>query len=333
MFDLTHYMRSPNQGAHSIEGLFSDIRAQLPADIRTSVFSSKYRSSGLLKRIITICHAWFHQGDVNHVTGDVHFLVYLLKPSKTILTIHDCVMMEYLQGYKRLLFFLFWLWLPEKRCAVITVISEATRQQVLNYIKCDPNKIKVVKNHVSDAFIPVPYVFNHHCPRILQVGTTPNKNIERIAASLVGMKCRLVIIGNLSAAQLQVFALHEIDFENLKGLSRAALVAQYVACDMVIFASLYEGFGLPIVEANAVGRPVVTSNVWSMPEVAGNAACLVDPLNVGSIRAGVERVINDVAYRDELVVNGLENVKRFQLKAIAAQYADLYRQVYEQSKR
>ena len=333
MIELTHYMRSAVQRGHSIESLFADVRSQLPTDIRTTVVFSKYRSSGLFKRIFNVFRTWFQQGNVNHVTGDVHFLVLLLKPGKTILTIHDCVMMEYLLGFERWLFWLFWLWLPVKRCTAVTVISEATRQQVLKYVKCDPNKVKVIQNHVSDAFKPVPNVFNHRCPRILQVGTTPNKNINRIAASLTGLQCKVVVIGDLTASQLQALTLHRIDYEQLQNLSLEALVSQYVECDLLIFASLYEGFGLPIVEANAVGRPVVTSNVWSMPEVAGNAACLVDPLDVDSIRAGVVRVINDEAYRDELVANGLENVKRFQLKAIAAQYADLYRQVYEQSKR
>ena len=117
-------------------------------------------------------------------------------------------------------------------------------------------------------------------------------------------------------------------FKNIFDLSREELVEQYQRCDLLIFASTYEGFGLPIVEANAVGRPVVTSNLWSMPEVAGNAACLVDPLDVASIRAGICRVIQDSAYRERLVEAGFENVKRFQVEGIAAQYANLYRSVY-----
>lgn len=332
MFNLTHYQRRNHQGQNSIERLFADVRNQLPTDVQTTVCVSKYPSTGLFKRIYNIVQAWFHQGDVNHVTGDVNFLTYLLKKKKTILTILDCVMMERLHGFKRWLFWLFWLWLPAKRCAVITVISESTRQQVLRYIDIDPSKIKIIYCHVSNEFIPVIREFNRYCPRILQVGTTPNKNIERVSEALAGLPCKLVIVGTLSSAQFQALAHHKIDFENLKNLSRDSLVAQYVACDLLMFASTYEGFGLPIVEANAIGRPVVTSNVWSMPEVAGNAACLVDPLDVTSIRAGVRRIIDDAAYRDSLLANGFENVKRFQLNTIAAQYMDLYRQVYKQSK-
>jgi glycosyltransferase involved in cell wall biosynthesis len=325
-------MRHSQQGGHSVERLFGDIRAQLPSTIRVKLVVSQYPSNGLFKRIYNICEAGLLQGEVNHVTGDCHFLTYLLNRKRTILTILDCVMMERLRGIPRFLFWLFWLWLPSRRCSVISVISESTRHQVLKYTKCDPTKIKVIYCHVSDEFKPVGNVFNKDRPRILQVGTTVNKNIERIAHALADVRCKLIIVGPLSASQLNSLTANKIDFENLNNLARDALVAQYVACDLLMFASTYEGFGLPIVEANAVGRPVVTSNVWSMPEVAGNAACLVDPLDLGAIRAGVMRIIDDDDYRDALVTNGFENVKRFQLKKIAGQYAELYQQVYSHSK-
>jgi glycosyltransferase involved in cell wall biosynthesis len=89
---------------------------------------------------------------------------------------------------------------------------------------------------------------------------------------------------------------------------------------------------LPIVEGQAVGRPVVTSNCSSMAEVAGDSACLVDPLDVASIRAGVARVCGDADYRAELVRRGFENVKRFSARAVAEQYAALYREVAGQSR-
>lgn len=316
-----------------MERVFSDVRAHFPRNIKATVRVSKFYSKGVLKRLFNIVQACFYQGDVNHVTGDVHFLTYLLNRRKTVLTILDCVMMERLHGLLRWIFWFFWLWLPEKRSSVITVISEATRQQVLRYLRCDPNKVRLIYCHVSDEFKPSSKSFNSSCPRLLQVGTTPNKNIERVAAALEGLNCKLVIVGYLSENQKQALIDHRIDYENLMDLSREALLDQYGLCDMLLFASLYEGFGLPIVEANAVGRPVLTSNIWSMPEVAGDAACLIDPFNVVYIRRGILRVIEDAAYREQLVANGFENVKRFNVENIAEQYADLYREIHSKSQR
>lgn len=302
-------------------------------DIEAIPCNSKFASKGLLRRIADIILASFQQRDVNHVTGDVHFLTYLLNPRKTILTILDCVMMERLRGFPRWIFWALWLWLPEKRCSLIVVISEATRQQVLRHLNCNPNKVRVIYCNVSDDFIPIRKTFADDCPHLLLIGTTPNKNIERVAEALEGLICKVVVIGPLSGSQRQVLAEHCITFESFAGLSRQELLEQYVLCDMVVFASTYEGFGLPIVEANAVGRPVVTSNIWSMPEVAGDSACLVDPFDVADIRAGVLRVIQDSSYREQLVANGFENVKRFQVQKIAAQYAELYREVHKRSQR
>jgi glycosyltransferase involved in cell wall biosynthesis len=81
---------------------------------------------------------------------------------------------------------------------------------------------------------------------------------------------------------------------------------------------------MPILEAQTVGRPVVTSNLSSMPEVAGTAACLVDPLSVASIREGVQRVIQDAPYREGLIAAGFENVKRFQAETVARAYGEVY---------
>ncbi len=101
---------------------------------------------------------------------------------------------------------------------------------------------------------------------------------------------------------------------------------------MLVFASTYEGFGLPIVEAQATGRPVVTSDTLSMPEVAGDAACLVDPFNVESIRNGILKVIQDTGYREQLVQNGLKNVERFKPESVAMQYLALYRELVNKRK-
>ena len=87
--------------------------------------------------------------------------------------------------------------------------------------------------------------------------------------------------------------------------------------------------GLSIIESQSVGRPVVTSNIMSMPEVAGNSACLVDPYSVVEIRKGVLKVISNSGYRDDLVKAGLNNIMRFSVKDIASQYELIYQEILD----
>ena len=324
---VTHFHRKPRQGNYSIERLFHDIRSAMPSDIDVVVRESSFLSRGLWTRLFNIAQAAFHQGEVSHVTGDVHFLTYLLKRKRTVLTIHDCSNFVRLHGLKRWFFWLFWYWLPVRCSAAVTVISESAKQDLQSFVSCDPNKLYVIYDCIPAWFRPVERQFNSFCPRILHIGTAWNKNIERIAAALAGMDCFWVIIGHLSDAQRNVIESYGIHYENFFGLSDEALLEQYQLADMLVFASTYEGFGLPIVEANAVGLPVVTSSLYSMPEVAGEAACLVDPYDVGNIRAGIMQVIEDADYRDRLVKDGFCNAERFRPAVIAEQYASLYRKM------
>jgi len=100
---------------------------------------------------------------------------------------------------------------------------------------------------------------------------------------------------------------------------------------MLAFVSTYEGFGMPIVEANKIGRPVITANVSSMPEIAGEAALLVDPLNATSIKAGILKIIENDAYREKLIENGLINAGRFDGNHLAQKYFKLYEKVLSEN--
>ena len=189
------------------------------------------------------------------------------------------------------------------------------------------DKIRVIPVAVSPQFQFKAKDFDRQCPRILQVGTKQNKNLARLIPALAELPCRLQIIGNLSDEIKKQLAQFKITYDNWANLPLAEVVKKYEQCDLLAFCSTYEGFGMPIVEANAVGRAVVTSNCASMPEVAGNAACLVNPHSITSIRNGIRQVINDTEYRNRIITQGISNAKRFDPGVIAKQYLSLYEEI------
>lgn len=105
------------------------------------------------------------------------------------------------------------------------------------------------------------------------------------------------------------------------------MMDMYIEADVMLFPSTYEGFGLPIIEAQATGRVVITSQLEPMLSVAGNAACFVDPYSVDSIRSGIQKIIESESYRNELIQKGFRNIERFQLEKVKKQYSDLYKQL------
>jgi glycosyltransferase involved in cell wall biosynthesis len=288
---------------------------------------SKYESNGVWKRVYNAVEASFRQGDVNHVTGDVNFLANYLSKNRTILTILDCVAMTNSAGFKRWFYQKFFLDMPVRRAKYVTVISNATKQEVLKYVDYPEERIVIVPVAVSERYYPAPKKINVDKPRLLHVGLAPNKNLDRLIEAIQGMPCHLDIVGKLNEQQKEKLAQHEIEYSYAFNISDDDMVQQYVDCDILTFVSTYEGFGMPIVEANAVGRPVLTSNLSSMPEVAGSAACLVDPFDVTSIRNGLLKIINNEEYRNNLIARGFENCKRFDAQQIAEMYFDLYRKV------
>jgi glycosyltransferase involved in cell wall biosynthesis len=325
---VTFYQRRPQGADFSIERVFTDVRRALPEGIEATVAVSRFPSRGLAGRIYNVIEAAFRQGNVNHITGDVHFLAYCLHRKRTLLTILDLVSVHRLDGWRRAVFLFFWYWLPIRRAAVVTVISEATKKDLLQHVKVDARRVRVVYCPVSSGFQPVAREWNVVKPVVLQVGTGANKNIERVARALQGISCHLRVIGELDGEQVRLLGQCGVEYSTASRISDAQMIEEYRRCDVLVFASTYEGFGLPIVEAQMTGRPVVTSNIMSMPEVGGDGACLVDPFDVSSIRSGMLKIINDHAYREELVRRGFDNAVRFQADAIAQEYAAIYRELW-----
>jgi len=312
---------------YSIERVFESIQKAMSNQIETRVVRVKFYGTNPFKVIWNAVTSAFFQGDINHITGDVHYLTLFMHKKRTILTIHDCGALISMRGWKRILLSFLWYFLAIRRSGIITVISESSKKELLNYVDCNRNQINVVYDCVSEDFRSVPKDFNSERPLILHVGTKKNKNLNRVAEALRGIVCHLRIIGNLSLDQKAILDENGIYYTVVSNISDDELVLEYQNCDMLSFVSTYEGFGLPIVEAQATGRPVVTSNISSMPEVSGEAACLVNPYDIDDIREGILQVIQNKDYRDKLIELGYRNVERFHPNRISKQYVALYKEL------
>jgi len=190
-----------------------------------------------------------------------------------------------------------------------------------------PSKIRVIPNCVSSEFIAAPKLPPSTNPRVLIVGTTPNKNLHRTAKAFRNLSINLVILGQLKDSQRALLSEYNLKFEEVYGLGRKEVVELYQGCDLVSFVSTYEGFGMPIIEAQAVGRAVLTSDIAPMNEVAGDGALLVDPFDVGAIRAGIIQLIGNAELQRNLVRKGFVNVRRFSPKSVAKKYAEVYKEL------
>lgn len=311
----------------SIEKVFRQIAGDLSGEFQPEFHTLSYGSdlAGVLKNLITFRK---RPADLYHVTGHVNFITLLLPRARTVLTIHDLHFLHNRGGIRRYVLKKLFLDLPIRRVKYVTAISDATRDEIVEHTGRALADIRVIPNPLRDAFVLTrEKPFDRDCPRILQIGTTGNKNIPNLIRALDGLRCRLVIVGPYDKEIADLLVRHHIDVEAKADLDDRELAAEYEACDLVTFCTTYEGFGLPIIEAQAMRKPLITSDLSPMREIAGGGAVLVNPHDVASIRSAVMRVIEDEALRREIVRIGQINVGRFEPRRVAKMYEDVYRAV------
>jgi glycosyltransferase involved in cell wall biosynthesis len=326
--DITFIFRKEVPTNFSIEKLFDTLFAHFE---KSGAKIRRLELPHISKGIVSVLrNVWFvarqPKSGILHITGDVHYATLLCPFSKTIITIHDCVVLQRGTGFKRLAMRILWFGLPVRLASAIVVISEQTKHELLKTVTVPKRKLSVMPNFVDPGFAFSERPFAGDQPRILHVGTTPNKNLPKVIAALRDIPCVLVIVGQLSPAMQSNLQEYGVRYENFIGIDDATMMHLYRGADIISFPSTYEGFGMPILEGQAVGRPVLTSNLEPMRSVAGpGGALLVDPQSVDSIRDGFLRLIGDEFLRARLIGTGQDNVRNYTLEAVAASYLALYR--------
>jgi glycosyltransferase involved in cell wall biosynthesis len=320
---------------------------ELPSNVALSIRQSRWPTSRAVVRVLweQLVQPWVLlrlEADLIH--GPV-FVGPLLAPCPMVVTIHDLSFIRFPDLFRpaNRLYLTTFTRLSARRAARLIAVSAHAAAETAQLLDVPSERIDVVYHGVDPVFRPlsidevaafrqrqgVPDQF------VLFVGTLePRKNLVRLVEAFARVydgKTRLVLAGGRGWFYDVLFA----RVESL-GLEEAVIFAGYVmnddlplwynAATLLAYPSIYEGFGLPVLEAQACDTPVLTSNVSSLPEAAGDAALMVDPYDVEALAAGLNRMLTDRSLRRELRQRGLAHASRFSWPRTAQETASVYRQ-------
>ena len=280
-----------------------------------------------------------------------HYVLPPLVRCPSVVTIHDCIHLmfpQYLPNRWALAYARTSISLAAKRATRVLTVSESSKRDIQRFVDIPSSKIDVIYNSYDPRFGVEPQAeaidrvrerYQLHTDFVLYAGNVkPHKNLERLIDAFQIVRKRgldnlkLVLIGDeISKYTALRRAVHRHQLHNyvrfLGYLPEDTLAVMYRLAGVFVFPSLYEGFGLPPLEAMASGTPVVTSNVSSLPEVAGDAAVLVDPYDANAIADGMYRVLTDNNLRSELRRRGPERAGQFSWESSVRRVREIYGQV------
>ena len=308
--------------ARYLRGLLPHLEAEPDIDVRRLAWGGRSRLASALRDTgwyLAALPAHARRLDVVHCPT---FRAPLRAPAPVVVTVHDLAVLRFPELFPR--------WARTysralvarvvRAAARVIAVSRFTRDEVVELVGVDEARVRVVPNAVDTAFFPDgPAAAGEY---VLAVGTLePRKNLQRVAEAVrrVGLELRVAGAPGWGRVEARLDGVRWLGFppdEQLAALYRGALCVAY--------PSVYEGFGIPVLEAMACGAPVVTSTGTATEEVAGGAAVLVDPRDVDAIASGIEQAI---ARRDELRRLGLRRAREFSWADSAAATADVYREV------
>ncbi len=281
-----------------------------------------------------------------------HYVLPPLTRCRSVVTIHDCIHLRFPQYLPNRVAYAYArgsLWVATHRSDRVLTVSEASKRDILRYFRVPDAKIDVIYNAIDERYGQAPPQeeiervrerYQLDGPFILYAGNIkPHKNLERLIEAFHSLRrgggfdhVRLLIIGDeISKYATLRRAVHRHKLHKYVRffgfVPDETLASLYRLASVFVFPSLYEGFGLPPLEAMASGTPVITSNVSSLPEVVGDAALLIDPYEPESIADAMRRVLTDASLRDHLRERGLARVRDFSWDRSVRRVREIYGEV------
>jgi len=320
---VNYYFRNPGVGNYSIENVFNAVSKELTDRVDINKYYTKKAFDPL-----SILQFNKHEADIHHITGAVNYLALGLPSKSTIITVHDIGhYTETLKGLKKYVYKeLFWR-IPLAKTNRITAISNFTRDSLMEYFDIDYNRIKVIYNPVSPVFNFSKQRPLNSRPVIMQIGAGVNKNVDTLLKAVVGLDISLLLVRKPDDEIVRKLNSFGISYEFRYGLTENELCQAYRDCDILYFGSTYEGFGLPVIESQVVGRPVIISNIQSLQEITGGSAFQTELNNSESVRQAIIELVSNHEVYVKYVNLGRRNAVRFNLSSVAKQYCELYTEI------
>ena len=272
--------------------------------------------------------------DLAHVTGDINYVVPFLRSKRRLLTVHDVghVQDPAHSALKRWLLLLIWFKIPLIFCDTVICVSHQTLERLdLLVPRRDGQRRLVIPAAIREksghAVRPRPYDTGKKI--VLQIGTAPNKNLPRVWKACAQLGCHLAIVGHETDELKSLKANRILSHSIHTNVSDDELEQLYLHCDAVVFVSTHEGFGMPLIEAQILGKPCVTSALEPMKSNAGDGALLVDPMDPEAIRSALEQLLTDRELSEAIVESGYLNARKFAGLEVARQHMRMYTEEVE----
>lgn len=252
--------------------------------------------------------------------------------SPKIVTIHDLAVFRYPESFSKLFTIYYRFLLPRiaKGAVKIFTVSEFSKREIVNILGISPEKVEVVKNAVSQGIKCLESSKRENF--ILTVSSLdPRKNLLRLIKAFEAGHFRdvkLVIAGASSGVFKKLGIKGASNIELLGHVNDCRLSELYSKAMVFVYPSIYEGFGIPPLEAMKCGCPVIVSDIPPHREVCGDAAYYVDPYSIESIKKGISKVLNDSALRESLIKKGYERVKKFSWEKSAQKISGIIDSVF-----
>ncbi|PIF05535.1 MAG: hypothetical protein CSA36_06445, partial [Draconibacterium sp.] len=300
----------------------------------SKAFKSFWRSFSLSRQLKNYGLEIFH-GLSNELPEGIH-----TTSIPAVVTIHDLIFMEFPHFYKPMDRKIYYTKVRYACSAAkkIIAISSQTKEDLVRFFKVDENKIELVFQSVSPVYFEQPEMENLtgkyglRDEYLISVGTLePRKNQLALLQAIQqqNIDTQVVLVGKTTSYSNELVKYISANNMNdqVKLLSRIPqtdLAALYRGAKLSVYMSLYEGFGLPVIESMAAGCPVVTSNVSCLPETAGGAAVLCDPSDVKELGAQIKAILSSEQLRKELIQKGRERAMVFHPDYFSKKMASLY---------